>query len=107
MASFVPWDYLTFNLTVQQETDYTFDTHGIDGNNLKTINQSDRIPSVILEGELTFLKDFQLELSAQVGQEDFSAGTVFSPITGKTQTFQKPTSQGFSAFIVGLLYNFQ
>lgn len=107
VVSFVPWDFLTLSLTGQQEIDYTFQTQNIDHTSYKIINQSDRIPSAILEGEVTFLKDFQLQLSAQAGDQYYSAGTVFSPITGKTQTFTKPTAQGFTAYTVGLLYNFQ
>ncbi len=107
VVSFVPWDFLIFSLTGQQEIDYTFQTQNIVHENVKTINQSDRIPSAILEGEVTFQKDFQLQLTAQAGQQYYSAGTVFSPITGKTQTFTKPTEQGFTAYTVGLVYNFQ
>ncbi len=106
-VSFVPWDFETLTLTGQQEIDVTFQTNGIDGNNVKYINQSDRIPSLTLETETTFCKDFQLVLSAQAGQEFYSAGTVFSPITGKTRTFTQPTVENFTGYTVGLLYNFQ
>lgn len=107
VVSLVPWDFLTLSLTGEQETDYTFDTQGINGNNFKTVNQSDRIPSLSVEGEFTFLKDFQGVLSVQAGQEYYSAGTVYSPVTGKTTTFTQPTEQNFTGYNLGLLYNFQ
>lgn len=107
VVSFVPWDFLTLSLTGEQETDYTFKTQGITHNNVKPINQSDQIPSLTLEGELTFLKDFQLLLSVQAGQEYYAAGTVYSPVTGKTQTFSQPTQENFTGYTLGLLYNFQ
>ncbi len=106
-VSFVPWDFETLTLTGQQEIDVTFQTNGVDDDNVKPINQSDRIPSLTLETETTFCKDFQLLLSAQAGQEFYSAGTIFSPITGKTRTFTQPTEQNFTGYTVGLLYNFQ
>jgi len=107
VVSYEPLDFLTFSLTGAEEIDYTFDTHGINGNNEKTVNQSDRIDSLTLGGEVTFLKDFQLQLSVEMGEEYYSAGTVYSPITGKTQTFTKPTQDGFAAYTAGLVYNFQ
>ncbi|SRR5579871_6126335 len=106
-VSYLPTDFLTFSLTGDQEIDYTYDTHGVNGDNQKSVNQSDRIDSLTLEGEVTFLKDFQIQLSAEVGEEYYSAGTVYSPITGKTQTFSKPTQDSFTAYTMGLVYNFQ
>lgn len=106
-VSFTPWAFETLTLTGEQEIDVTFQTQGINHNNVNTINQSDRIPSLTLETETTFFKDFQLLLSGQIGQEYYSAGTVFSPVTGKTRTFTQATSESFKGFTVGVLYNFQ
>jgi hypothetical protein len=106
-VSFTPWDFETLTLTAEQETDLTFQTQGINHNNVNAINQSDQIPSLTLETETTFVKDFQLLLSGQIGEEYYSAGTVFSPITGKTRTFTQATAESFTGFTVGMLYNFQ
>jgi hypothetical protein len=48
-----------------------------------------------------------LELSGQVGQEFYPAGTVYSTVLKKTVTFATPTTENFSGFTMGLTYNFQ
>jgi hypothetical protein len=107
VVSFVPWDFLTLSLTGEQETDITFKTQNIYHTTSNPLNLSTRMPSLILEGEAVFLKDFQLQLSAQAGQIYYSAGTSFNRVTGKTQTFSQPTQAGFTGYTLGLLYNFQ
>jgi hypothetical protein len=103
--SFVPWDFLTFSLTGQQEIDVTFQTRNISHTTSTSLNQSDRMPSLTLEAEVTFLKNFQLELSAQVGHEYLPAGTVYNARLGRTVTNITPSDQAFSGYTLGLIYN--
>lgn len=106
-ASAVPWDFLTLDLTLEQETTDTFQTQNLLHTTSKALNQGERIPSATLETLVTFLKDFQFQVSGQYGREYYSAGTQYSPVLGKTVTFTKPTQNDFTGFTLGLLYNFQ
>ncbi len=105
--SAVPWDFLTLELMAQQETTITFQTQNILHTTSNSLNQADRTPSLILETLVTFLKDFQFQISGQFGREYYSAGTQFSPVLGKTVTFTQPTQNDFVGLTLGLLYSFQ
>ncbi len=107
VIGFVPWDFLSLSLTGQQEYSVTYQWQTLSQSLQKNLNQGERIPSVSLGADVTFLKDFVLELSGQVGQEFYPAGTVYSSVLKKTVTFAKPTTQNFSGFSMGLMYNFQ
>jgi hypothetical protein len=106
-AEFVPWDFLTLSLAATNAYDNTY----LIQNTLHTVtyplNQIDNIPSITLGTDITFLTDFILAFSVQVGHENLPAGTIYSPILGKTVTFDTPSTQGFSGLATGLTYNFK
>ena len=107
VVTFEPWEFLTLSLTAQEEFDTTYQIQNIAHTNSQSLNSSDQIPSVTLGADVTLSKSFVFELSGQAGQEYYPAGTVFSPVQGKTVNFSKPTQQGFSGFSAGLVYNLQ
>jgi hypothetical protein len=108
MVTFIPWeDFLTLTLTGQQEFDDTYKYENVTHTVSHPVNQRDRIPSLTLGEDATFWKDFELELAEQAGREYYPAGTVYSPILGRTVTNAKAATQSFEGFSVALMYNFQ
>jgi hypothetical protein len=107
IINFTPWNFLSLSLTAQQEYDTTYQYQTISHTNAISLNQNSRIPSITLEPDITFWKDFVLELSVQVGQEFYPAGTIYSKLLGRTVNFSTPTTQSFTGYSIGLAYNFE
>ncbi len=106
MVEYNPWDFLGFTLTGEQEYDDTYQVQGL--RHLKTValNEQDQIDSISLMADWTFLKDFELQLTGQIGAENLPAGTVYSPIQAETITLTQPTIEPFKGYTLALLYNF-
>jgi len=107
MITFIPTDFLTLSLTGQQEYDDTYQYQNVIHTVSYSLNQRDRIPSLTLGENITFLKNFELDLSQQAGQEFYPAGLVYSPIRAKLVYNATPTSATFTGFSTGLMYNFE
>ncbi len=103
----LPADFLTLTLSSQQAYDDTYQAQNITHTIVKKLNQEDKVRSITFGVNLTFLKNFEFEISGQTGQEDYPAGTVYSYILGKTVTYATPTSQPFKGFSFGLVYNIE
>lgn len=106
-AEWVPWDFLTLSLTASDAFDNTYQVQDVKHTVSKFLNDTDQIPSLTLGADITFLTDFVLALGLQAGTENFPAGTVYSPILGKTVTFSTPTTENFAGLSIGLTYNFK
>lgn len=109
VVTFIPSDNLTLSLTAQQEYDDTYNVRSIV--TLVTVPnftpQRDRIPSLTLGENILFSKDLELDLTEQAGEEYLPAGTVYSPVLGKTVTNSTPTTQDFFGFSAGFMYDFE
>ncbi len=103
--NYTPADFLTLTLSSQQAYDDTYQVQNVTHTVVISLNQEDRVRSITLGANITFLKNFELDLSGQSGQEDYPAGTVYSLILGKTVTYNTPTSQPFKGFSFALNYN--
>ena len=106
-VEFVPWDFLTLSLTASDAFNNTYQVQDVKHTVSKPLNDTDQIPSLTLGADISFLTDFVLALSLQAGYENFPAGTVYSPILGKTVTFNMPTTENFTGLSIGLTYNFK
>lgn len=100
-----PWDYLEFSLTGEEDYSRTYLWQNILHTFQHELNETDRIPSIILACDMTFLTDFVLALSIQEGREYFPAGINYSPILRTTVNFTVPTTVNFSGYSIGLTYN--
>lgn len=107
IINFTPWNFLSLSLTAQQEYDTTYQYQTISHTNVISLNQSSRIPSLTLEPDITFWKDFVLEPSVQIGQEFYPAGKIYSKLLGRTVNFSTPTTQSFTGYSICLAYNFE
>jgi hypothetical protein len=106
-AEWAPWNFLTLSLTASDAFDNTYQVQDVKHTVSKSLNDTDQIPSLTLGADITFLTDFVLALGLQAGYENFPAGTVYSPVLGKTVTFSTPTSENFTGLSTGLTYNFK
>lgn len=107
-ATFDAWDNLSFSLTGEAEYDDTYQFQNIFHTVVRaTHNQYDQVDSLTLGADLTFLKDFILDLSLQDGEEFQPAGVFYSPVRKRTLFNAKPTEESFSALTVALEYNFE
>ena len=105
-SSFVPWDFLTFSVTAEREYDDTYQFQDINHTtSVGTRNQYDRIDSLTLSSDFTFLKSYALDLSFEYGKEYEPAGVFYSPIKKRTLFNPNPTEQDFTSITVGLVYN--
>ncbi|HTA76170.1 MAG TPA: hypothetical protein VK791_03315 [bacterium] len=107
MAEFVPWDFLTLSLTASNAYSNTYQIQNVKRTVAKALDQTDNIPSLTLGTDITFLTDFTLALGLQAGYENLPAGTVYSPILGKTVDFSAPSTQNFTGYSFGLTYSFK
>jgi hypothetical protein len=105
VATVTPWDFLEFSLTGEEDYSRTYLWQNILHTALHDLNETDRIPSVTLACDLTFLTDFVLALSIQEGLEYFLVGINYSPILKQTVNFTVPTTVSFSGYSFGLTYN--
>ncbi len=106
MAEYNPWDFLSFTLTGEEEYDETYQAQGLRHLRTVSLNESDQINSLSLMVDLTFLKDFELQLTGQTGVENLPAGTVYSRVQAETITLTQPTAETFKGYTFALLYNF-
>jgi Tetratricopeptide repeat len=106
-ATYAPWDFLGLTLAGSVETDDTYQIQGLKHQVKISLNQSVQTDSISLMADLTLLGDWDLQLTGQAGVEDYPAGTVYSPVQGKTITFSQPTSEAFKGYSFALLYDFQ
>jgi len=107
MAEFVPWDFLTLSLTASNAYSNTYQVQNVKRTVTKALDQTDNIPSLTLGTDIIFLTDFTLALALQAGYENLPAGTVYSPILGKTVDFSAPSTQNFTGYSFGLTYSFK
>ncbi len=105
VATVTPWDFLEFSLTGEESYSRTYQWQNILHTAQHDLNETERIPSVTLACDLTFLTDFVLALSIQEGREYFPAGINYSPILKETVNFAVPTTVNFSGYSIGLTYN--
>lgn len=105
VATFTPWDFLTLSLTGEQDDSTTYQWQNILHTAVHPLNQTEKIPSATLEGDITLLTDFTLTLALQEGEEDIPAGISYNPILKKTENFSSATNQSFSGYTAGLTYN--
>jgi hypothetical protein len=105
-STFQAFDDLSFLTTLEQETDITYQWQTVNQVRKKEIDQEDRIPSITLGFDWTFLKDFTLEVTGQYGKEYIPAGTTYSPILAETITTSTATTQNFYGDNISLTYDF-
>ncbi|HXL74109.1 MAG TPA: hypothetical protein VN963_10855 [bacterium] len=106
MATFQAWDFLGFTLTAEQEYNVTYQIQGLKHLVSEPVNEADQINSLSLMADWTFLKNFELQVTAQAGVENLPAGTVYSAVQAETFTLTQPTTENFKGYTFALLYNF-
>jgi len=107
-ADFQAFDDLAFTACLQQQTDITYQYQYVAASQTTTVsvNKTDRIPSLTLGVDWTFVKNFTLEGTGQFGQEFYPAGTFYSPILAETVTYTQPTTKNFAGYGLSLIWNF-
>ncbi len=105
VLTFTPWDVLDLSVTGEKDYSRTYQWQNILHTAVHLLKQTLQIPSVTFATNLTFIPSLTLTLSAQVGQEDFPAGVVYSPILKQTVKNATATTEGFTAYSLGLTYN--
>jgi hypothetical protein len=105
VATATPWDFLELSLTWEEDYSRTYLWQNILHTDQHDLNETQRIPSVTLSADMTFLTDFVLTLSIQEGIQYFPVGINFSPILKETVDFTSPATVSFSSYSFGLTYN--
>ena len=104
VITFVPWEFLTFTLTGEQDYSTTYQWQDILHRHPHSLNQTETIPSITLGSEIIFLDHLTLSLSLQEGEQDIPAGVSYNPITKKTVNSSAASTQTFSGYSFGLSY---
>ncbi len=104
VITFMPWDFLAFTLTGEQDYSTTYQWQDILHRRPHSLNQTETIPSITLGSEIIFLDHLTLSLSLQEGEQDIPAGVSYNPITKKTVNSSAASTQTFSGYSFGLSY---
>jgi hypothetical protein len=105
-GTFQAFKDLSFNATLEQETEITYQYQAFNKTAYVVVDDEDRIPSLTLGFDWNFVQDFSLEGSGQFGREYYPAGTFYSPILAETITESKATSQNFVGYSLDLVWDF-
>jgi hypothetical protein len=106
VGTFQAWDFLSFTLTGTQEYSVTYQVEGLKSKVTVPVDEAEQINSISLMADWTFLKNFELQVTAQTGVENLPAGTVYSVIQAKTVTATQASTENFNGYTLALLYNF-
>lgn len=105
--SYIPWDWFMVSLTSQNEYDITYQIQNIAQTKKLAMNQSDRILSFTLGFDFMPSKEWVIGIAPIAGQEYYPAGSVYSPLAGRTVYFSTPTTQNFVSWNGSISYSFE
>jgi hypothetical protein len=94
------FDDLGFNVAVQRQTDITYEAA------TKTVDDEDRVNSLTLGFDWSFVKHLLLEGTAQYGREYYPGGSFYSPISGETLDNLGGAHQDFAGYSLALIWDF-